>query len=68
MNIDRRLERLTAVLRPVGCPACRWWLITETVICDESERCLRPETCRSCGRHVPIVDRFVVAGVDLDEL
>ncbi len=65
-TIDRRLEKLTTVLRPVGCQVCGWWSSAHAVLCDDHGTCTRPEVCRGCGRYVPIVDRLIIGGIDLD--
>ncbi len=50
-GIDRRLDRLVPILRPVGCRTCGWW--TGCVLVG-NDGPLRPERCPDCGRTVPI--------------
>ena len=61
-----RLGLLERLLILVGCATCRHW--DDLSICDEHGRCLRDETCPGCGRVVPISERHVFVGIDLEVL
>ena len=49
-SVERRIGRLEALHRPLGCDQCRWWTPFVFAYRDKPQR---PEVC-ACGRHVPI--------------
>ena len=66
-GLGRRVARVAAVLGAAeACQTCRGW--GPVVLCDDGGRCLRPEICPACGRHVPITRPLIIVGLDLDRL
>jgi len=63
---DRRLDRLTTILRPIGCPLCRFW--DGTVLADDDGNYSRPEDCPQCGRDVPYTQTVRLEGVALEDV
>ncbi len=65
--LTTRLFRLESLLTLTpGCHVCRYW--TDLTICNDLDICLRPETCEGCGRFVPIVERRIFVGIDLETI
>lgn len=68
-SLNGRLSRLERHV-PGGCPVCRHWGPVAWAIGREDAHPTRPETCPSCGRHVPIEElrRVVLARVSFEDV
>jgi hypothetical protein len=54
------LQALRLLWPAPACPTCADWQPVEIVTFD---RALRPETCPTCGRHLPIATAVEIVGV-----
>jgi hypothetical protein len=64
-SVVTRLLRIEDAL-PEGCDHCRPWY--EVTLGNEDGSTMRPESCPSCGRVVPIRMVHVVVGVPWEAL
>jgi hypothetical protein len=65
-NIDRRLEKLEVILRPIGCDFCRGFIGVNVV--DTFGNSLQPEDCPRCGRHIPVLQTVELTGIRLEDI
>jgi hypothetical protein len=59
------LRTLRALWPEPVCPDCADWQVVEIITFDHA---LRPETCPTCGRHVPIATAVELVGVSYEAI